>query len=619
DVYLKTYEVTKLKDLIHKKTDRHISLKIIYPFNFIPTEKELAKQVGIFYQEHTIDLSKHIPVNSKVIVMGRSINAITFNTDLDVEAFYDINFNKQYFYAPKLQSNIFPIDSWYYWWGKDGWKNYFALLQFNNVLNTEIKRTRIQKPVIIVPDDPNEVLKNNLEPKEVAWDIETSGFNFMTDKIGCLTLAFDEVTGYYLEWDKINKRLLNEFFKNKYQILASGKFDIKFLRYQGISNVKVDFDTLGCGHVLNEMRSNSLKTHAWLYTNYGGYEQELDDYKRKYKNMKSYIDVPKSILSNYATMDAIVTFQVYNKMKEQLIEIDNKAKFSSNRWNLSKYYYDIVVPSINTFQELEYEGMLINWDKVRKAGDFKDEIKGKIADIILELNEMFGLTYFNWTSNEKIGELLEKSGWEDFGVSKKGIYLVNDETLGEWSRQGKKEADLLIEMHGLNTIYNTFIGNEIKKSGYWQYRYPDDKVHSTFAVMLADSGRNKSRNPNLQNVLKKGDYARTIREFFIPPSDEYEILEADGSGFQLRIGAAMSKDKEMNKVFTELNGDMHSMSSMGLFSSLLPQKIELTFEDDSVMTIYEDQKILIIRNSNTIEIVASDLKITDDFLKIIEG
>lgn len=65
----------------------------------------------------------------------------------------------------------------------------------------------------------------------------------------------------------------------------------------------------------------------------------------------------------------------------------------------------------------------------------------------------------------------------------------------------------------------------------------------------------------LKITKKKKSRAKWYRKIFIPPNEDYVIDEKDAAGFQLRIGAIYSQDLEMKKVFTELGGDMHSMTA----------------------------------------------------------
>jgi hypothetical protein len=83
-------------------------------------------------------------------------------------------------------------------------------------------------------------------------------------------------------------------------------------------HINIIDDTLQLGHVLNEMRSNSLKTHSWLYTNYGGYEKELDDYKKKYRGMSTKAVQRSWGKTKLVTAEGITKFQ--------------KVEYSLNQW-----------------------------------------------------------------------------------------------------------------------------------------------------------------------------------------------------------------------------------------------------------------------------------------------
>jgi DNA polymerase I-like protein with 3'-5' exonuclease and polymerase domains len=72
------------------------------------------------------------------------------------------------------------------------------------------------------------------------------------------------------------------------------------------------------------------------------------------------------------------------------------------------------------------------------------------------------------------------------------------------------------------------------------------------------------KEPNLQQIPKRDKISKRIRRFFCPPSEDYYLGEFDAAGFQLRIGAALSGDDEMFRVFTELGGDMHSMTAVSV-------------------------------------------------------
>lgn len=575
DIIFGKKEINYIIDFIHS-VDSKIKIKIIYPFKNIPKDKVLTRQISNYYHDNVINLKNYIPEGSKILTLGRSLYSITFNTDLNVEGFYDIVFNNSYFYDPGLKSYIFPIDTFNKWAYKNNWNNYFTFFQISNIINFKIV-TRIIPELVIRNEkslDLKKILLSHSENEKVSLDMETSGLNFMNDKIGCITLSFDGTTGYYFDWTNVKNNLLffSNYLKSKLLIGNNLKFDLKFLSKNGIDNLKIYFDNLNAGHVINEMRSNSLKTQAWIYTCHGGYEQELENYKRSYPKCKNYLDIPRHILSVYATKDAIISFQVYEQLNKQLDEISYNEKFydKSEKWNLKKYYFDVVVPSLNAFLCIEKEGVYINWDNVKRA---EFQIEKEISNIKNNLKKSFNCSDdINWDSNEQIAKILENKNWENYGVSKKGLYLVNEDTIDKWIKNNHREAILLKKLHELNTLMSTFIGRESESTGYWQYKQIDNKVYPNYGVMLTDSLRNFSKNPNFQNIVKHGDYAKLIRSYFCPPSEDYIILSFDFSGFQLRIGCIYSGDKAMTKVFKELGGDLHSMSASNI---LLNNKISI--------------------------------------------
>ena len=134
-------------------------------------------------------------------------------------------------------------------------------------------------------DNPNQFLRDSMYQQKVAFDTETNSLNPFSKgfKIGCLTLCFDGVNGYYLPFNKINIRFLNKFFQGKECYGANIKYDCKALRVFGVTTIVSSEDIILLYHVLNTLRKhNSLKSLAWLLPEgLGGYDQALDDYKKK--------------------------------------------------------------------------------------------------------------------------------------------------------------------------------------------------------------------------------------------------------------------------------------------------------------------------------------------------
>jgi len=593
----------------HKVTP---TINIISTFPFKPEQRDLKTGLIKFYTYNHIDFKKYIKPHSKIIADPRSLYALTESDDFEIDGFYDFIFNQSHLYLPELKSYVFPIDS-YEGWIKgsennyfciDTWPYFFALKQFNEAYSFVVKPKR--KPILNLIDilDGDKWLIENTSDEliKMAWDIETGWKNPKIEgngldpwnketKIICLTVSFDGVTGYHIDFGNIkDKSLLNNFFKNKLGILQNGKFDAKFMILKAHvkrENIYIYYDTWNGSHVVNELQRSSLKSDVWLYTQFGGYDNDLEKYKDKHpKSKKDYGKIPYDIRFPYATMDPIMTFQIY---EAQLNVMQNTDINFPSEHSVKDYFFDKTMPSVRAFLDIELEGMIIDWDELEKISI---ETKKEIEEIIIKMDDIFKVKHnsINWNSEQDIAILFDLLNYTDNDRGKtkpkessinkvlkclnesiarpdkkhfqKKLLLTGEPHLHFWKTHGyEKEMTILLEYREISTIYKTFIGNKELGSGFWQYRKYDDRVHSTFGAMLANSHRNWSRNPNMQNNPKHSKKAKILRRIFIPPNNDYTIDEIDAAGFQLRIGAIYSGDEYMREAFIELGGDLHSMTA----------------------------------------------------------
>lgn len=608
-IVVKRYSLRNIKTLVRiikSYVSGNTKVCVLFGLTFLAEEKEIKKNVSDFFDKHTIDLKKYIPENSKILTFGRAIYCITKDTDIQASSFYDFSWNKTSFYSLDFKSLIYPVDSLHAIFNFDlslpmldcFEKKFFnyQLLEINKDIATEnYRKPKIEKIFIA---DPNSFLKQNVGKGIWSLDIETSSTDWKIAEIGCITLSNNGYRGYFLPWSKIDHDLLSEFLKDKKLICANGTYDFKVLARNGIKNLYLYYDTMHAGHCLNEFRSNSLKSHSWYWTKYGGYDLPLERYKRIH-HIRNYLDIPHEILFDYAVMDAIVTYQVYKKTEELLAEDPE----------LERYFWEDRMSLVRLFIDISMRGVYIDWEKVKKIGldlqkdikDLKEEIWGKFGQRI------------NIDSGPNLGKFIEfELGWpaiKRVKASIGGYYAVNAYTLNEWKKLGYEESDLISQYNSLRTIYDTFIGDEKLKTGIWQYKQQDGKIYPEFWVSMALSHRFKSSSPNWQNCPSHGDIAKIIRSIYTVPGEDYDFCEIDFAGLQLRICAAMSMDEAMRKAFTEMGGDLHSLTAYNIFYRGV-KKIVAEWEGGR-KDYLSKKKIRIRRNSQDIEIFARDLKHKD--------
>jgi len=96
-----------------------------------------------------------------------------------------------------------------------------------------------------------------------------------------------------------------------------------------------------------------------------------------------------------------------------------------------------------------------------------------------------------------------------------------------------------------------------------------DRVHTTFALDVAATGRLSSHDPNLQNIPTRTKIGQAIRTAFVP-ADGNVFVSADYSQFELRLAAVMAKDQEWIDDFN--NGvDIHAKTAAEVYGVPLEQ------------------------------------------------
>ena len=599
DEYLDDDKCSTLYKLLNRvhiqelKKPNNLTIQIIYGFTHLVKKDNIKSQKGWFYYDHSIKLSDYIPNGSKVLTLGDAILFTTSgNTDITIECFLDFILEKTSFYTPLCKSQVFPIYHFSDFVKKDNFERFFTLYNAKKCLDYRVVNKRepiLNKIVINSSEELDKLIFDNIGSTDISLDLETTGFDYIEDDIICMTLCLSDNTGYYIDWKLINVDKMNEFLKNKYIVGNNLYFDFRFLIHRGIKDIKIGFDNLQAGHIVNELRSNSLKSQAFYYTNFGDYEKELDIYKRNHK-VKNYGEIPRSILKDYAIIDAISSYKVYKELKKELELLDSKVTSNNSKiaegWGVSSYFYDVVIPANNIFLEKSLTGIKVDWDILSEQEKDLNKLiattKRELSNL-LDVNETFNFDYIdedkegseeanffdflqiqetNVDSGEQLGKLLETKGFPEVERNKKKIYTVNTDSLNKWIKSGgfyKEVADKILYLHEINTLQKTFIG------GFRKYKNKyDDKIHTFFQVALTNSGRTMSKNPNGQNFPARGWKAEMMKKFFVPYDKDYCWYSIDQSGLQLRLSAMINNDKVFRDVFINQGGDLHSMTGCGV-------------------------------------------------------
>jgi len=638
DEYYSPQKLKKIEKLL--KLNGIANYRAVVSVNVNIKKDDLKDGIGQHYRTNQSRWKQYVEGAKAVIAVGPALYSINQSTDILVDHFRDIVFNKSYYWSPDTGTYVFPVDSFNDIFVPLAQKNtgmfqpsqpapvtdapantyrtHFTEYQLGLAQKLQLTKQRKIEPELVKIETTEDFLivcRNHHGAEKMAWDLETSGFDFMTDRIGCITMSFDGRTGYYVPWEIVDRAALNDLLASVgTQIGANLKFDVRFLWRNGIPAAHIDTDTVQLGHVLNEQRSNSLKAHAFFYTQYGGYDRDLDRYIEK-TGIDDYTAIPEHIMIHYAAMDAVVTWLVHEALQRQLDWVDTQYPNEKMLdWTMRRYYEEVMMPAVNTFAEIEYRGVYTDKEHLANSREY---IQSEISRIENELRALWGVDdSFDFNSTKRLGELFEQLGWEDLGRSKTDVYQTSDAHLSKWAKMGHEGVAEFQRLRSLKTILGTFISaTEDSKKGWAQYlrEHEEDeshRMHPTFNVMRTESGRCRCSNPNMQNVPSHGEFAKLVKSCITTPDpSDYYLSTVDYASLQIRLAAIDTnlnedgRDQALYNVYTDpkMGGDMHSRTAYGVFAHGRDFSLDVVEVEDSKTgkqhTFYADEWIQTERGS----------------------
>ncbi len=203
-------------------------------------------------------------------------------------------------------------------------------------------------------------------------------------------------------------------------------------------------------------------------------------------------------------------------------------------------------------QKMSATGVLVDLKFLSKFGK---QLKTRLVGIEKEIYEKCGHE-FNLNSPKQLQVVLfDELNLPVVKKTKTGR-STDEETLHELSI-AHPVVPLLLEYRQLFKLVSTYIDALPK------FVAGDGRIHSTFNVEGAATGRISSKDPNMQNIPVKGEAGGEIRKAFIAPKGKV-LLGADYSQIELRIMAHLADDPGLKHAF-EQNKDIHALTASRIF------------------------------------------------------
>ena len=557
-----------------------------------------------------------------ILALGASCRIINKSADVIWQDFIDDKFNPtRYFcgsqfvngpdlwiYPAATADTLYPLKA-----GNDptNWTTRFFKSQLVKILNDKMDLSSLDMrdyKIVIAnnQDEANNILRSLVNSDLLAVDTETDGFNPWKNNLGYIQLSNDGFTGYVIEWNLINKRLLKQVFTTAKRLtFANGKFDTKFIWKNGITGWYPTDDVGLLSHALNSNRTKGLKSLAIFYCGkFVGYDLKLDFAVKRLK-VDNYLQIPKEIMYEYAGLDPIVTWRVQKALDNHVQWVDkNIPNEKIPEWTIERFYKEIMMPNAHIVIDVEYKGIYFN----PKQFDISEKaIIEKINECKNKLAKLWNVPEnFEFESTKKLGQLFQKMGWECVDTSKAGDYKTSDEILTEYERLKKPGIKEIKELRSYNVALNTFIKGW--KEFLIQHEDGSWRIHPNCNLFGTESFRHAMRNPNFQQIPSSSMIASHIKKLFTTPpniteNSDWLIADCDFVSLQMILAFAdcgLNK-KGIDRIAYDIYGDKghqdaHSATAFNTFC--FPTHLEIIeIEDKNGKKIIfgEEQKIKIKR------------------------
>ena len=245
----------------------------------------------------------------------------------------------------------------------------------------------------------------------------------------------------------------------------------------------------------------------------------------------------------YAAEDAEVTLRLWQHFAPML---------PSEK--VTTVYETLERPMVPVLADMEMAGIRVDGEHLKRMSN---AFAQKMAQLEDEIHQLAG-EKFNVGSPKQLGEILfDKMGLEGGKQGKTGAYSTSADVL----------EDLAVE-HDLPARVLDWRQTAKLKSTYTDalptYVHPDTgRVHTSYSIAGAQTGRLASTDPNLQNIPVRTEEGRRIREAFVA-APGHRLVSLDYSQIELRILAHVADIPALKQAFKD-GIDIHAMTASQMF------------------------------------------------------
>ena len=265
----------------------------------------------------------------------------------------------------------------------------------------------------------------------------------------------------------------------------------------------------------------------------------------KGKKQISFAEVPLEAALDYAAEDADMTGRLHANFKRRLVGE-----------RMATVYETIERPLVPVIVEMERAGIRADAETLK---DLSKDFAKRMAELEIKAYELAG-EEFNVGSPKQLGEILfDKMGLEGGKKGKTGAYTTSADVLDELAAQGHELPQKILEWRQMQKLKSTYADALVEQIN------PDTgRVHTSYGMAIAQTGRLSSNDPNLQNIPVRTEEGRKIRAAFMADKGN-KLVSLDYSQIELRVVAHVAGEEALIEAFRD-GQDIHAMTASQVFN-----------------------------------------------------
>ena len=327
----------------------------------------------------------------------------------------------------------------------------------------------------------------------------------------------------------------------KYDMVILGRLGIDIAPHDDTILMSFDLDAGLHGHGMDELSLAHLQHQCISFKDVVGTG----------KAQRGFAEIDLKTATRYAAEDADVTLRLWQRFKPRL------ATESATR-----VYEMVDRPLAPVIAQMERHGIKVD---AARLNQLSGEFAVQMAVLETEIHGLAGGP-FAIGSPKQLGEVLfERMGIKGGRKGKSGVYSTDvtelERIAADKASPGAVIATRVLDWRQLAKLKSTYTD-----ALQAQINPATGRVHTSYSLTGAQTGRLSSTDPNLQNIPIRTEIGRQIRDAFVAEPGNV-LLAADYSQIELRLAAHMADVPALKQAFAD-GADIHSLTAQELFGEV---------------------------------------------------